>query len=336
MYKILIDQHSVNDATSFYLSVIEEALEQEGISYLRTENLEDIEEKDIVVVIESATFYKVWKRNKKQRIVLWAQGIFPEETALAYPPGIKQFLRKRYWRFKERIAIKNAAFLFFVSEEMRRHYQRVYGYRGSNYYVMPCFNLPFDGSSFEIAGKFERPTFVYAGNLSAWQCVRETLAAYKEIEAILPGSRLTLLTAEHDKALRLIDEAGVKDVDIKYVPVANVQQELKKYKYGFLLRQDIEVNRVATPTKLNSYMAAGVIPILSDYIIAFRENLSRVEYIVRVGDPADSKSIAQAVKRLDDLRIDPQAIRLDYRKVFDTYYNKECYLREFKTKLPRL
>lgn len=48
-----------------------------------------------------------------------------------------------------------------------------------------------------------------------------------------------------------------------------MSEALADVKFGFVLRNDVPVNRVATPTKLSSYLSAGVIPVFSKYLKDF-------------------------------------------------------------------
>ncbi|MFH4294131.1 hypothetical protein WAJ58_23570, partial [Acinetobacter baumannii] len=67
---------------------------------------------------------------------------------------------------------------------------------------------------------------------------------------------------------------------IKYVSLENLDTELLKYKYGFLIRENHIVNNVATPTKMNSYLANGIIPIYLSFIDHFKVNFNEYDFIV--------------------------------------------------------
>ena len=115
---------------------------------------------------------------------------------------------------------------------------------------------------------------MYAGSLSAWQNIDETLKIFKQIENIIPEATLTLLTEEKIKAQALIKQYDIQNAMVRYVSLNNLNEELLKHKYGFLLRKDIKVNNVSTPTKMNSYLSSGVIPIYSDAIKDFSKHIN--------------------------------------------------------------
>lgn len=334
-YKIFI-QGSLNDVTQNYVSIVVAALQSQNIAceYIY-DKVEKIDPNDIVIVIDSAAFRVVYCHNRKQRIVSWAQGIFPEETDLTYPKGLKQCARKLYWRIQERRMILKSEFLFFISHAMVRHYRKTYNYKGDNYFVMPCFNMELDKEAFSVATKYSSPTFLYAGGLNAWQCVTEALTVYKEVKKRLPLAKFTLLTHQKNQAYELVAKLGVPEVEIRSVPLKDMVEEQRKYKYGFLLREDIDVNRVATPTKLNSYMASGIIPILSNVVESFKENLGGIKYLIQVESLKNPKIVAEQIIEYESNAIVPAEILAQYEELFSTYYNKEHYIEQFKYKLPQ-
>ncbi|HCH8014075.1 TPA: hypothetical protein NJW72_003719, partial [Acinetobacter baumannii] len=120
----------------------------------------------------------------------------------------------------------------------------------------------------------------YAGSLATWQCVDKTLELYSLIERVLPNASLTLLTKEKELAETMINNYKIKNYSIKYVSLENLDTELLKYKYGFLIRENHIVNNVATPTKMNSYLANGIIPIYSSFIDDFKVNFNEYDFIV--------------------------------------------------------
>ena len=192
--------------------------------------------------------------------------------------SLSKYFRKALWEFLERFALKHAEKIFFVSETMLGHYKRKYGYAKKNHFIMPCFNQELDLSCFTV-DKYKSPSFVYAGSMSRWQCIDETLLLYKKIKQQFPQAALTLLTKEQEYAKQLCEKYHVT-ADIQFVPSSELQNKLKEYKYGFIVRDDITVNNVATPTKMNSYMAAGVIPVYSDVIGDFKSQFSDVLYTI--------------------------------------------------------
>ncbi|MEW2920659.1 hypothetical protein AB1A65_04270 [Muricauda sp. ANG21] len=225
----------------------------------------------------------------------------------------------------EWFTLKSSDYNFFVSESMLLHYKRKYGYKGSNYYIMPCFNADIE-PSFNSQRKL---SFIYMGSLSAWQCIEETILTFKEINQELPESTLTILSSEKEKALKIIETTKVKNVKVDYIPLEMITNYLSDYKYGFLIRKNILVNRVSTPNKLNTYMASGVIPIYSDVIESFKKSLSNVRYKIPLPETVDIKKAAKQIIGFErNVTIDYDRMHDNYVKVFEDFYNGENYSKE--------
>ena len=329
-YVIYLQGEDINDATFFYVNTIERAILQNGDECEKTRHIDAVRPEDTVVVIQGKAFFRVWARNPRQKIIMWFQGIVPEEADMQFKGRPSRLPRIWVWRFLENLALKKAVFLFFVSEAMVEHFRRQYGYAKKNYFVMPCFNLPLDRNSFYVEGKYRSPGFVYAGGLNAWQCFESALELFKAVEERIPDAGLTILTGEQNEARRLVAKHGVKNAEVKYVTPSEIGQELARHKYGLMLREDHIVNRVATPTKMNSYLAAGVIPVYTDVIGDFKIRLKGLHYAIRLDNPDDVPGNAERIVRFEEKHIDPDAIRKEYEKIFADYYDQEKYIERIR------
>lgn len=333
-YKIYLDRYDINDATSFYIDIIRSALQLIGRSSCFVHELSSVGPSDIVVVVKITSAFRIFVKNPRQKVIIWFQGIQPEEMLLSTIPFIKKYFYYIVLRFLEKIALKKAKLILFVSNSMRLHYNRQYSYRKDNFYIMPCFNMCLSEESFYYKDKYTTPSFVYAGSLDNWQCFRETLFTFKEIEALIPEATLTILTAQKEQASLICKEVGVRP-NIKYVPKEELQNELAKYKYGFILRKDISVNNVATPTKINSYMSAGIIPIVSSALVDFIEHASHLSYYIRISNIEDYSSNAELVSKFDQKSIKAVDVLADFQTFFSEYYNREQYIQSLSKCLRR-
>ncbi len=289
------------------------------------------DKKSDVIVSDSvlvALHYMV--RGYKKHIV-WLQGVLPEESYLRNHSNFRKWVLDTI----EKFVIKRADLLFMVSQEMRRHYESKYKLSlDKKTIVMPCFNeTKLNEDIFNQPEKTSEQTFVYLGSLSAWQCFEETLALYKEIEKKSGGNtKLYIFTAEQDKAKELIAKWQIDNVHIDYANPDELSQKIAHIKYGFIIRKDCAVNRVATPTKISNYLSAGIIPIYSDCLKSFSE----IDNIYQLGiccDAEDLEHSADKVLKHMELPVSVQEIGDKCRKVFDEYYSKEKYIAEIEKKL---
>ncbi|WP_044436738.1 hypothetical protein [Acinetobacter ursingii] len=328
MFKIIFLKNERNDATDYYTHIIKEALEKSGEVVEITSDIKNIAKSDKVLTISLKAFLFVWLRNPKQFIIHWFQGVTPEEARLLFSGSIIQRnLRWIYLSFFEKFVLLFSKFNFFVSNSMLEHYKRKYNYVKKNYMIMPCYNLKLNKQAF-YNDKYKTPNFLYAGSLASWQCIEEVLSIFREINKIYPNANLYFYTAEKEKAKDLIEEFKIKNVWIDYVSYEELNNKIHEFKYGFLIRDDILVNNVATPTKMNSYLANGVIPIYSNIIHDFFEKING-EYLIPVSGNSDA---VNKIVDFESREVDFKNILTEYEKYFMDYYCDEKYLSEMVEK----
>lgn len=306
----------VKDATQFYLETINKALT--GSSELSIKNnIRDIKNVEFVITFTVTDFFKLKIRKPRIKIIHWFQGILPEEVLL------KSGNQKQYFilGWLERFVLKLSYANFFVSDAMRKHFNKKYGYKKSNFVLMPCFNGILKAKEDFIKKKQISNKFVYIGSMASWQCLEDILLSFKKIKNKKPDSQLTIFTGEQEKAKALCEKYGVIAC-IDYVPLADISNKLLEFNYGFLLRDDHLVNRVATPTKMSTYLASGVIPIYSDVIEDFKifDNLT---YKVKVDQQHDD--LIKKIRVLEKRRSE-QHLFEEYKNIFQQYYNSTYYI----------
>jgi len=321
---LLPKPQDMNEATEFYVSTIARAGESLGYSLQRIHTLRDLPARAHVVTLDCRTAFKIRMLRPRSRIWLWLQGAVPEECELHFGKSISNKLRIACYGIFERATLPCARGTFMVSQAMRQHYLDKYGYSGSSF-VMPCVNQDLSEAAFATPGKYVEPTFVYAGSMHRWQCFELSLEVFRRVRQRHPHARLTVLTGEQDAARAAVDRAGLTDVVITRVPLEQLQETLRAFKYGFVLREHHVVNRVATPTKVSSYMAAGVIPIMTTAVRDYAQQFGSIEHVV-MNSELDADLIAANVLAFEERTIAPQGIMAEYRQVFSDYFDHEKYL----------
>jgi hypothetical protein len=324
-YKILVSKGARNDATSYYIDIIRDGIRESGNECDIIDSYRGIKKKDIVITVSARVFFYLCLVKPFTRKMNWFQGIMPEEILLLTGSKRKARIRAFYEWFTLRISLFN----FFVSRKMAEHYKEKYNYTKGNYFLMPCFNKELNTAVFpekEAAVK-DQTVFLYAGGLSKWQCIDETLEIYKAIEDRLKNTQLLLLTPEVEKGKQMVAQAGIRNSIVKYVTLKEIDKEMLRAKYGFLIRKDDPINNVATPTKMNTYMANGVIPIISDVVYDFKENMLQSDHILFVRGEKSAAETAEEIVSFDCKSINYTEIRDDFARVFNKYYNRDHYVR---------
>lgn len=348
-----------NEVTKFYLDIIIEAFATECIE---TQNISDIHNDDIVITSNMIDAYRIMKYNKNTKLINWYQGIIPEEISLQNIHHVKNKIGEHvskllnvplkvarlvsifaipFFKFGiikivlsylEKTVLNNCAANIFVSNTMHTHYKKKYNYVKNNYFIMPCFNSVIQKDHFNINSKYKNFTFVYVGGLDKWQCFERTTKIFKHIQSIRPDAKLFVYTPSKKAAKDMLNKFGIKNYEVACVDSHLLSDYLQNYKYGFLIREDISINQVSTPTKLGNYLASGIIPIFSDIIGDIKINLKNVSQKVMVSPDLSDEEIAKKIIHFDkNTAFSPQKIYSEFLDIFNVYYNREIYIQKIRS-----
>jgi hypothetical protein len=317
----------LNDATRHYVASLAGALAELGRPLTHTPDLADIPPRADVLTLECKSAARLGLHRPRARLWQWLQGLYPEEARWQFDSRLREFA----WNRLEAWTLRRSQGALMVSQAMQQHYAAKYPGLRLDSAVMPCVNATLAPDAFHVPGKYTRPAFVYAGGLQRWQCMDATLAAFAAIQARLPEATLTLLTADREQACARVRQLGTPATTIAYVPAAELPRALAAFKYGFMLREDHVVNRVATPTKVSSYRAAGVIPVMTRAAQDFAQRLAPTAPIVWL-DGLDAAHIQQRVLAQEACALDAATVLTAYRAAFERYLDHAAYrpvLRDF-------
>ncbi len=169
----------------------------------------------------------------------------------------------------EKYASKKADQLGAVSNKLKIYLKTIFK-TNVPIYVMPCC---VEKAHYKNSEPSKEIRFVYMGGLSSWQCFDRMLSLYKEVAQKVEGVSLTIITREEKKALEKVKLYELKDVFVTSLSHNQVIRELPKYDFGFLIREKLLLNKVASPIKFIEYTSNGVIPILTDEIGDYSEEV---------------------------------------------------------------
>ena len=303
--------------TSFYLDRIADAYRELGLEIIVIHTWKNYKPRRDDLTIVSTSVDALVPLLRHQRYIWWIQGTWPEENYYKKHSKVKFYIISQI----EKMAIKGASFIFYVSESMKKHYEKKYNIDTSDIsYIMPCSNEVMHPECF-VDDRYKNNIFCYAGSISSWQCIDQTLDIYKKIETVAPGSKLLMLVKDREKAISMIQERGIKNYEIDFVRVEQLVERMKDVKYGFIIREDEIFNRVATPTKLSTYMANGIIPIYSDCLDGLNEVIGDSEYVVKMKNIEDISPILCSVEKT----ISARDVYRDFLNHFDRHYNAEVH-----------
>jgi len=174
-------------------------------------------------------------------------------------------------------------------------------------------------------------SFVYAGTLFSWQCFEDTVALYKEIERVNPKAKFYIYTREQEQASEILKQYDVQNYELLFVRLEQLDEELSQYEYGFLIREDHCINNVSTPTKMNSYLAVGLVPIYTNVIEDFEQHIDLKEYTFKFDFSFPKREIAQQI--IAQSQVDYRAYLSICEENFKGYYDDEYNEHQIINKL---
>ena len=327
--KVWLIKTSNSMTTFFYYQIIQKAVSKTFDDYSVLESYYDIKKyyrNDLYIVgtIRDALYLRL-KGIKK--LVIWFQGVKPEENYM----NNKNIAEKILLNVIEKYFLKRASLRIFVSKAMKSHFEKKYRLKfNDNYIICPCFNdNDLRSDSIKYPNKYNNNVFLYAGSLQIWQCFFETINLYKKIEVASNNQvSLLVLTPDIKKAEKYIREIKINNYEVKFVAHELLKDELSKVKYGFVLRKNVIVNNVSTPTKFSTYISNGVIPIFTSCIKDFSQVTQNFNHIIKLDDINSENNLEIIIKDMEKIRTS-DSVYDEYQIIYRNYYNKEKYIKEF-------
>jgi glycosyltransferase involved in cell wall biosynthesis len=240
--------------------------------------------------------------SPRTKIIFDLHGAYPEEVL--YSHGRLRWVKAFVDGIdaQEAKLVRLADLLVSQSEDMFRHLELKHNLQLDNKVLYQCgvdteiFNYRADHRlevRAELALGEDDIVLVYLGGLHRWQLVDSVFAIFREFVKFRPpkSAKLLVLTGESAHGVMLNAERhGIAADEIRVLSVAHgdVPRYLSACDFGFLLREDTTLNRVACPTKLGEYLACGV-PVVTSTIARhwrWTDGESRAVCMVDHEDPA--------------------------------------------------
>lgn len=243
-----------------------------------------------------------------QKTILDFHGVVPEE--LFYN---KKYLSSMYYSYVEKKAAKNINFIIFVTEAMANYFSKKHPKSKAVSQIFPIIakntlvEKETDINSMRL--NIKNPViFIYSGNIQKWQNVPEMFNFIKMHDR--ENHVYIFLSREKEYFMNIVN-TEFRAIKNRFILDSVLPKELYKYysiaHYGFLIRDDNILNKVACPTKMLEYLFYGITPIVKLKDIGDFRNYDLIE----IGDkkidfyPHKSKknrSLAvQMIKKYDDV-----------------------------------
>ena len=316
----------IRNVTSVYYSILVEALYKSHnkcvlLNKCSWKTVLSIPRSDYILVTTLSSFFLLFITGHRH-FIYWYQGVSPEENFQIF----KSKWRYTVYSFIEKISLKVSEYKIGVSSFLFDHFEEKYNLLidRKDVFIMPCFNSELKEESFRYPNKYSKNIFCYAGGIQVWQGFKEILNIYSKIEQSFQDVYLKVYSKDISSAEIMIKEAHINRYSLACVPQDRIESELADCKFGFIIRDNNVINNVATPTKMGTYLANGVIPIFSDTIKSFQVLSDRYNYLCCVNENNVIERINEFM--LKDIDIDQMLD--EYREIFLGYYNKERFINE--------
>ncbi|SHG59795.1 glycosyltransferase family protein [Flavobacterium johnsoniae] len=204
----------------------------------------------------------------KSKIILDVHGAVPEEQEMYG----KRFYSK-ILNFAEKICFNNIDTAVFVTDSMKQHYIKKYhnvNYKSIIYGIWPD-NVKENGGINELILKKLREKIgiskndvvvIYSGGLHIWQNIDLMIKSINDKKNDSNVVYILLVNDIVEMRIRLEKNNINKRIYLDSVHPSELANFYAISHYGFVLREDCVVNRVANPTKLIEYLFYGITPIV--------------------------------------------------------------------------
>ncbi len=193
---------------------------------------------------------------KYKKIITDMHGVVPEEEAYAGRTKFAEYLEKI-----EKFIVHNSHLIINVSKTMSEHLKNKYPDIKTEMTVLPIIdNYQINIDKRKKISKKKRITAIYSGGTQKWQ---NTDLMIEAIAKAKDKFKFIILTKDFNQVREKINRYKLNDiVEIKSMTRNEIDEYYYRADFGFILRDDIVINRVACPTKLTEYLAYGIIPIV--------------------------------------------------------------------------
>lgn len=201
-----------------------------------------------------------WKKITTTNVVWDVHGIIPEELKFA---GVNRFKIKMFAKLEKTIAY-NVPKIVVVTNAMKDHLIAKYPHCKASFYTYPILPITIKKDKEVKENKDKEIIILYSGNTQKYQNI--PLMA-KSISKIINNNQLRfeILTGNPDEMRNIFKQYGLdkkNNIYINSVDPSKLNDYYKKAHYGYVLRDNIDMNNVACPTKIVEYMAYGLTAIV--------------------------------------------------------------------------
>lgn len=228
--------------------------------------------------------------SKDYKILYDFRGIVHEESFYRNNSRIKYYLI----RYFEKLSYKKADIVMAINKFLANSLTNKFGEQEILIYPV-CVEKKISTSEKNRTGA------VYLGGTQKWQRIDMVIRTMEKLKN--KGCDRFLFITRDSKTIRQKLETSSlnkKEVSIKSLPQDKVHQELHKFKYGILYRDDVLMNNVSMPVKFLEYLNAGIIPIVNNNVYEINSLLEDFNIGINAGKP-EIKNATIAFENIEEV-----------------------------------
>ena len=219
-------------------------------------------------------FILLLKPLLKSKIIFDMRGVLPEEF-LIRSTSIKFKFFSKIFKFFERFFLKVSDEIVTVSDAFKLYLLDEYSFISSDSIsVIPTYSMnnnflskDYVDCKLKYFNDKSVDLYVYSGSLEVWQKFDDVISIFSEISKQNKNARLVVFTKDsvnaNHKLLKFIDKNLFSVDSLTY---DDLILSLPSCDFGFLIRDNNIVNRVASPIKFSDYINANIFVLASDNI----------------------------------------------------------------------
>ncbi len=207
--------------------------------------------------------------------------------------SLKVKIKNFFSETSEKLTLSKSNKVICVSHALKKYYMNKFNLAEKKFHVFPGAA---DSDLFFYDEKLRSDTrkelnlgsddivMVYSGRLEMkWEIPDKIFDFFKDLYARNNKFKLLLITPDVDIANELINDYGVSQISfVRKVNLEGVNGLLNASDVGLLLREDVVMNNVASPTKFAEYMMSGLPVLISKGIHDFAQSIDNTGYGVSV------------------------------------------------------
>lgn len=221
-----------------------------------------IQKNDIIYIRDAFLYLKIkslYILNRSVMLIYDFRGLLSYESFSRH----KNILRFITIYIIEFFIYMTADKLFAVSINLKKKLYTIYKFK-RNLNVVPCLSSRVIHNKNKIDSNCIN--FVYIGSMSKWQCIDQTLDLFYYIQSKI-NATLTIYTTNIDEAKTYMESYDFEEnVRVDSLSHEELLKVLPDFDMGFLLRENLVLNKVASPVKFLEYTSSGVVPIVTLHV----------------------------------------------------------------------